>query len=331
MAVTGKQKIGIILVIVVAVAVCVALICSVYSDLEYYEMGFVKDRFTGKVDRSKVYLGGRHYIGIGKLFKKFPKNMQILDFNLSVFNAEKLEVFISGVILYELNKDELKHLHDAYDLGYKPIVDKIALEAVKNAAPVFTVQEYRLQRSKVEAELYGSVKRTLLGTCCPKYNGTFAAVPGCKKYETCNMAEKGMFCIVKNFQLEVVKITKDQEDRYLRNVLEQEKLQTEQYKQQEKMERKVTEQLKTKISNEANEVAQKASAQSAYIKAAAQASAKAIKENARNSGLQLIYTTLNITNETNKKSLDYLRTLLNHKTGMFYVGFSTLIGREGNT
>ena len=55
-------------------------------------MGFVKDLFTGKVDRSKVYLGGRHNIGISKLFKTFPKNIQILDFNLSVFNAEKLQV-----------------------------------------------------------------------------------------------------------------------------------------------------------------------------------------------------------------------------------------------
>ena len=40
---------------------------------------------------------------------------------------------------------------------------------------------------------------------------------------------------LRSFQLEVVKITKDQEDRYLRNVLEQEKLQTEQYIQQEKV------------------------------------------------------------------------------------------------
>ena len=93
--------------------------------------------------------------------------------------------------------------------------------------------------------------------------------------------------------------------------------------------RKETEFLKKKIENSALEVSQNATAKSTLIKAQADAAAKAVKENARNSGLQTIYGTVNITSEAHKKSLDYLRTLLNHKKTHLYVGFTTLVAKEG--
>ena len=95
------------------------------------------------------------------------------------------------------------------------------------------------------------------------------------------------------------------------------------------VERKKTELLKKKIGNHALEVAQSANARSGLIKAQADAASKATLEGARNSGLQAIYTAVNMTNETHKKSLDYIRTLLNHKNTNFYVGFTTMIAKEG--
>ena len=81
--------------------------------------------------------------------------------------------------------------------------------------------------------------------------------------------------------------------------------------------------------NLVNEVTQQAVANSSYIKAKADAYAKAVKEAARNEGLNLVYSQLNITNATHKTSLDYIRTLLNHKEVSLYVGYNSLIGREG--
>ena len=74
---------------------------------------------------------------------------------------------------------------------------------------------------------------------------------------------------------------------------------------------------------------QNAAAKSSLIKAQADASAKALVENARNSGLQQIYEAVNITAETHKKSLDYIRTMLNHKSANVYVGFTTMVAKEG--
>ncbi len=92
--------------------------------------------------------------------------------------------------------------------------------------------------------------------------------------------------------------------------------------------RKKTEQEKQQIENQALEVSQNATAKSGLIAAQAAASAKAVVEDARNSGLQIIYSAINVTKEEHKKSLDYIRTLRNHKNSVMYVGFKTLIGRD---
>ena len=95
------------------------------------------------------------------------------------------------------------------------------------------------------------------------------------------------------------------------------------------MERKITEQQKKFILNQVTEVTQQASANSTYIKATADVYGKAVKEAARNEGLSLVYSQLNITNATHKTSLDYIRALLNHKGVSLYIGYGSLIGREG--
>lgn len=87
--------------------------------------------------------------------------------------------------------------------------------------------------------------------------------------------------------------------------------------------------MKKKIENTALEVSQNATAKSTLIKAQADAAAKAVKEEARNSGLQTIFTAVNLTAEAHKKSLDYIRTLLNHKNANVYVGFTTMVAKEG--
>lgn len=160
-------------------------------------MAFLKTKSSGKVDRSKVYFVGRYFTGIDKTFKKFPKTSQIIDMNLTIFNADKIEVKLQGAMQYFLNKDELQKLHDAYDLGYKPIIEKTALEAIKNKAPLFTVEQYRAQRQMVSKELFAAAKGALGGICCPKDCSAYTCEPGCKPYSTCTDADKGVFCVGK--------------------------------------------------------------------------------------------------------------------------------------
>ena len=91
----------------------------------------------------------------------------------------------------------MKLLHDTYDLGYRPIIEKTALQAIKNAAPKFTVTEYRLEREKIAKDLSKAVKAALGGICCPKDTETYGVDPGCKTYADCTDSDKGVFCILK--------------------------------------------------------------------------------------------------------------------------------------
>ena len=104
---------------------------------------------------------------------------------------------ISGAFQYFLNKDELKLLHDAYNLGYRPVIEKTALQSIKDAATKFSVTEYRLERDKIAKDLANAVKMALGGKCCPKDIETYGAELGCKDYASCTDADKGVFCIMR--------------------------------------------------------------------------------------------------------------------------------------
>ena len=132
---------------------------------------------------------------------------------------------------YFLIPEELKSLHDAYDLGYRPVIRNTARSAVKDAATKFSVDDYRRQRPKVAAALFAAVRSSLGGTCCFKNCVKYTCAPTCK---TTNCT-KGLFSYVKYFQLEEVDITDEQEKKFLQTVMENEKRDTEVYKQKEKV------------------------------------------------------------------------------------------------
>ena len=90
--------------------------------------------------------------------------------------------------------------------------------------------------------------------------------------------------------------------------------------------RKETEQQRKKIEHDAFEITQNATAQQSLIIAKANAEARAIRDHAQNQGLQTIYDRLNITLESHKNSLDYIRTLHQGQPKM-YVGFQYMVAR----
>ena len=199
-------------------------------------MGFAKRKSTGKVDTSKVYMGGRHFIGVDYTFKKFRSDAHLEVFTrMTIFNKEKLEVTMTCALQYFLRPYDLKLLHDKYNLGYKPILRKTVESALKTAANQFTVDEYRKQRPKVTKALFNASRVSLGGRCCPKDCANFTCWTGCIPYGSCKLEEKGMFAEVAYFQLELVDITNEQEQRFLRQTIETERQDTEKFKQQEKV------------------------------------------------------------------------------------------------
>ena len=146
-------------------------------------MEFVRHKTTGTVDTSKVYFGGRHWIGIMHVFKKFPADLQTIVYNrVEIFNNEKLAVNMTCALHYKLRPDELHLLFDTYDVLFKPVIKGTALAAIKSKAPQFTVNQFRLNRSFVARTLSEAASQVLGGICCRK---------DCNKTADCRPGEKG--------------------------------------------------------------------------------------------------------------------------------------------
>jgi len=319
--------------LVAVAAVCVLIVVLVpmsFGDLEYYEMGFLRNKATGVVDTSKVYFGGRHYVGIIKEFKTFQTTKITTEYqSISVFNKEKMQIILSCSLQFVLRPEDLKLLHDAYDIRYEPIIIATAGAAIKGAATKYSIDEFRLNRSHVAEGLRTAVSIALDGGCCRKDCRTNKCQKDCIEYSRCK--DKGVYSSIAGFQLRLVDLNREQTNRFLRQVLEQELKDTEIFRQEEKVTRKRTEELKAEVENLANEVAQNANAQRSLIEKTADIEAQKIVANATNRGLSIIHDKLGLSDEAHKKTLDYVRTLRNHKGSNLFVGFQYMVANAGGT
>lgn len=324
------QKENVIFVaLIILLGIFLGLLLSSFSDVHYYEYGFKKQLSTGKVDTSEVYTSGRHWVGPDYGFKKFRADAHFVELpSISVFTSDKLEVTISCAFQYFLRKHDLAELHREYDLFYKPVIQSTGQAMVKSQAASIPITEYLKDREKVEQKIFKALAERLGGICCAKdCAASSSCKKGCKAYSTCTREDRGLFVDVLYFQLHEVDIADDIKTRYLRQIIETAEEEKALYTQGQKLVEKETDRLKNAILNEAKEITQNATAQSAVIAATANAQALVKVEQARNSGLSLIYQRLNITTEQHKASFAYLRALRNHEGAQFNVNYNTLMAR----
>lgn len=314
--------------LVVCVLLVVILIPLSFSDIEYYQIAFKQQRSTGTVFTEKVYLSGRYFVGPDFKFKTFQADAHFVEFtlqDLDIASKDKLNIKMRANMQYFLREEDLVDLNKRFDKGYEPIVQNTAKTAIKNTAKDFTTEQYRHSRELVEQALFKAVRRALGGTCCRKDCLKYQCDNECKTYSTCTIDDKGLFVDVRFFQMHDVYITEKLKGRWLGQVVEREDKEKAEFIQREQIERKKTEQKKQEIINKIQEVKENAAANVTVITAEADAKSLQFVEDARNQGLQLLYSSLNFTNEQHKASFNYLRTLRNHKNIRLHVNFASLI------
>ena len=79
------------------------------------------------------------------------------------------------------------------------------------------------------------------------------------------------------------------------------------------------------IHNKANEIKANSVAEANLIKSMAGANVTIITEQARMDGLRLLYSSLGMTDQHQKSSFDYLRSLRHHSQAHFTVDFQQII------
>ena len=83
--------------------------------------------------------------------------------------------------------------------------------------------------------------------------------------------------------------------------------------------------MKEQIENKIQEVNENAAANVTVINAQADAQSLRLVEDARNQGLELLYSALDFKEEQHKASFNYLRTLRKRKNIRLHVNFGSLI------
>ena len=78
---------------------------------------------------------------------------------------------ISVEFQYFLIKEDLKLLHDTFDIRYRSIIESNAKDALKNSVTKFDTDEFITNRSVIQEDLFKGARQRLSGICC---------LPNCK-------------------------------------------------------------------------------------------------------------------------------------------------------
>jgi len=306
----------------------IGLIAASFADVNYYEYGFKKSRSTGSVDTSVVYTSGRHFVGPDKTFKTFQSTAHLITLdNILIFSRDKLEIGITVDLQYFLNKDDLPELHDEYDLFYEEIFKQTAKDTVKGAVTSYSTREFFEKRAEIEQKIFLELRKRFSGSCCePLCNDSdFLCIDGCiKPRSSCTKADKGLFSTVKYFVFGQITIPRDVSDRFQLTLIRQLETEKEAFVQDEAVVRKKTQQKVRLIENEAREVRRNATAKASFVSGKAETDAQFLVNAAHRDGLKSMYTSLGISDEKQKASINYIRSLTENEAVRLTVGFQEL-------
>lgn len=198
---------------------------------------------------------------------------------------------------YFLIKEDLKLLHDSYDIYYQSIIVNNAKDALKNSVTKFDTDEFITNRSVIQKDLYNGVRQRLSGKCCLPGCKKRKECPSCKQWElcddnckprpTCTKEDKGLFVEVRYLQLHDIDIPIQVNERKLLSLIRDLEKEKEQSVKQEMIVKKQTELLVAQIKNNAKEILANATAQSDFILNQAEVNYSRTIEDIHNQGIKL--------------------------------------------
>lgn len=287
-------------IFVVLFSVALGLFIGAFSRLEYYQIGFVRNKLSGKVDRTKVYDGGTYWLGVEKNFITFPSiAIQESLINLSVFTASTTEnagttAYLDIYFQYTLREDELNDLYEATNLNYRSYIRNIAIDAIKNEAPLYSADQFLQERLQIEEQL----KETL----------------------TSKLSE--FYVVVIGMQLREISFPNEFYKNKLNAAIQDERNAEENYRKEATITRGETLKEVKFIDNDALLVEKNAQSQAALIRANATHYSTRIYEDSRIDSIQKFCAQLGINETAQILSIDMYFQLLDQQQNSVLVGAS---------
>ena len=269
-----------------------------WQKVEYYQGCLKTQRSTGKVDRSTVWRTGNHLIGPDYIFRCYPISSQNFNERLSVWSRSSGQDAGSSLNLdvsfqYKLDVRKLGELYSKVALDFEGLVASKAVDAVKNTAPLFGVDQFLTERPLIEATLSANV----------------------------SLAIKDIFASVISFELRDVLPESEYQRARLAAAIQEESNAKELYSQEATLVRERTAVEVKQVENDAVTVQATASAKANQLTEEAKYQATERVEDARLMGLKHLYTALDLASEAHKASMDYLLTLMDAPSTKEYVDF----------
>jgi len=154
---------------VIILAIIIGLLAGSVKVLQPTEVGFVFNENTRTIDLSKIWgPGGRNFIGLGKRYVVYPTKILVYHFGedddakapaVTLFTADGQSVVITCTVMLRLVTEELAQLFNLYgENKFEANFIRIALTAIRNAAPQFTANDYFLNRAKISSTYYQAIK-----------------------------------------------------------------------------------------------------------------------------------------------------------------------------
>ena len=277
------------------IVLLVLLLSLSFSYLEYYEYGLSQRKTTGSVDTSKVYSGGRYFVGPDATFIKYRADAHQVNLEqLAVFSAGASESSIGTSFMldimfsYTLKEEEIGALHRESAKSYKSVIEARTKEAIKNEAVFVTFQEYFTERLAVEARLRNAVEKRW------------------KQAPT-------LHCELDQFFLGRIAIPDEVARKQLETKIQFEKNDKEEFFQQARVERDMTDVEVNSILLERSKVLRIAEAEASLTRLKAQTESEKIVADARKDGASQLFNAANISVQEQKIALTYIQTIMERK------------------
>jgi len=156
----------------------VALVCLVFAillgafsfdSLEYWEIGLCHS-YISEVVQKETYSSGRHYVGLGNHFIKFPRTVVSVLFadddssgatqgpGLQSRTRDGLNVRLEVSFQYKLKPDRLFRLYSDLGTDYQEAFIRIAIEQLTTASTMYNARSFFQERSRIAKEMHGLVR-----------------------------------------------------------------------------------------------------------------------------------------------------------------------------
>jgi len=300
-------KIAIWSFLFVALLIGVILFGVAWDTIEPVEYGFNYNSITGDIDMTKLFEGGRYFLGVGHHFVKFPRMQVTMEFSnrdgadsgpVATRTANGVSITLGFSFQYVLQPANLGNLYNQYGQYYSQPMLRAARAQVLAVAGDKNSTDYWLNRQSVQESFQTAISMEF---------------------------QLNYFCNITMFQLLSISLPESYEESIIQTQVQQQTVKQQQYQQQVTIIQMQISQLWAQANKNITEISAAANASAITVMNQANIASFNYTQTVQAKAFQNLATTLNM---TPTQLLQYIkvRTVKNKMNGRLVIGLDKPTG-----